>query len=41
MTTAPAHPIVYLELHTSDRARAGGFYLGLFGWNTERIEVGT
>ena len=40
MNAAPSHPIVHLELHTSVRTRAGGFYLGLFGWNTERIEAG-
>lgn len=40
MNAAPAHPVVHLELHTSDRTRAGGFYSGLFGWHTERIEAG-
>ena len=36
---ATAHRVVHLELHTPDRPRAGGFYLELFGWQTERIEA--
>ena len=40
MNAAPANPVVHLELHTSDRTGAGGFYRDLFGWNAERIETG-
>jgi predicted enzyme related to lactoylglutathione lyase len=34
------HPVVYLELQTSDLPRACAFYTTLFGWQTERIRVG-
>src|ERR1700759_2664433 len=30
-------PVVHLELHSCDSARACAFYTGLFGWRTERI----
>jgi predicted enzyme related to lactoylglutathione lyase len=40
MTAAPAHPVVHLELHTGDRARAGAFYSRLLSWHPERIESG-
>jgi predicted enzyme related to lactoylglutathione lyase len=40
MMAAPTHPVVHLELHTSDRTRAGGFYSRLFGWHNEWIEAG-
>jgi predicted enzyme related to lactoylglutathione lyase len=30
-------PVVHLELHTGDLARACAFYGALFGWQTERI----
>jgi predicted enzyme related to lactoylglutathione lyase len=36
-TTAP-HPVVHLELHTGDIARACEFYGRLFGWRNELIE---
>jgi predicted enzyme related to lactoylglutathione lyase len=31
-------PVVHLELHTEDLARACAFYGGLFGWPSERID---
>lgn len=40
MMAAPRHPVVHLELHTSDRTRAGGFYSRLCGWHNEWIEAG-
>ncbi len=33
-------PIVHLELHTGDQARASAFYSRLCGWRQERIETG-
>jgi predicted enzyme related to lactoylglutathione lyase len=33
-------PIVHLELHTGNRARASDFYTRLFGWRAETVEVG-
>jgi uncharacterized protein len=33
-------PIVHLELHTGNRARASDFYTRLFGWRPETVEVG-
>jgi predicted enzyme related to lactoylglutathione lyase len=33
--------VAHLELHTGDLPRACAFYTGLFGWRTERIEVGS
>ena len=33
-----ANPVVHLELHSGNLARACAFYGGLFGWSTERIE---
>src|SRR5262249_18212619 len=34
-------PVVHLELHTSDRARAAAFYTQLFRWRPELIRVAT
>lgn len=34
-----AHGFCHLELHTTDRQRAKGFYERLFGWTFEDIEV--
>jgi predicted enzyme related to lactoylglutathione lyase len=31
------HPIVHLELHTSDLAQAGSLYAELLGWQRERV----
>jgi predicted enzyme related to lactoylglutathione lyase len=33
MSAALAHPVVHLELQTSNLARACAFYTGLFGWS--------
>ena len=33
-------PVVHLELHTGNLARASAFYTRLFGWLAETIEVG-
>ena len=30
-------PVVHLELHTGDRARASAFYAELCGWRPERV----
>jgi predicted enzyme related to lactoylglutathione lyase len=40
MTQASINPIVHLELHTGDLARARTFYDELCGWPTERIASG-
>jgi predicted enzyme related to lactoylglutathione lyase len=37
MTMRPGHPIVHLELHTSDLAQAKSLYSELLGWHPERI----
>jgi predicted enzyme related to lactoylglutathione lyase len=41
MSEARARPVVHLELHTSDLARACEFYSRLLGWRPERIETGS
>jgi predicted enzyme related to lactoylglutathione lyase len=33
-----ASPVVHLELHTPNLARACAFYRGLLGWQPERVE---
>jgi predicted enzyme related to lactoylglutathione lyase len=33
-------PVVHLELHTGDLARASAFYEQLCGWRTERVLAG-
>jgi predicted enzyme related to lactoylglutathione lyase len=38
MKTISAHPVVHLELHTGDLARACEFYGRLFGWRTEVVD---
>ena len=40
MASAPLNPVVHLELHTGDMARAGAFYAGLCGWRPQRIDAG-
>jgi uncharacterized protein len=40
MTEAPPNPVVHLELHTPNLARACAFYAALFGWRMERIDTG-
>ena len=37
--SAPASPVVHLELHTGDLASACSFYERLFGWRADPIEV--
>lgn len=39
--SAPANPIVHLELHTDNLPRACAFYTRLFGWRAEKIHVGS
>src|SRR5262245_62881266 len=34
------NPVVHLELHTADRARAGDFYAELLDWPCEQVETG-
>ncbi|HEX6461254.1 MAG TPA: VOC family protein [Thermoleophilaceae bacterium] len=34
------HPLVHLELHTDDLARATSFYERLLGWRGESVESG-
>lgn len=38
MTTKLANPVVHLELHTGNLARACAFYSELCGWRPERID---
>ena len=38
MMPSEPDPVVHLELHTGDLARACAFYAGLFGWQTERSD---
>lgn len=33
-----SHPIVHVEIPANDRAAAGTFYSGLFGWQTDSYE---
>ena len=40
MITEAVHPIVHLELHTSDLAQARSLYSGLLGWRPEQIDTG-
>jgi predicted enzyme related to lactoylglutathione lyase len=40
MPTAPSNPVVHLELHTGNLARACSFYSRLCGWQPERIDTG-
>ena len=39
MAPRSPHPVVHLELHTTDLPRAAGFYAGLCGWRPERIDA--
>jgi len=41
MMPARDNPVVHLELHTGDIARAQAFFAELFGWPAERIEAGS
>jgi predicted enzyme related to lactoylglutathione lyase len=40
MAAIPSNPVVHLELHTGNMARARAFYAGLCGWRSERIDAG-
>ncbi len=40
VTRAPGNPVVHLELHTGDIARACEFYAETCGWRPQRIEAG-
>jgi predicted enzyme related to lactoylglutathione lyase len=40
MKPGAANPVVHLELHTGDLARACAFYTKLLGWRTESIDAG-
>jgi predicted enzyme related to lactoylglutathione lyase len=35
----PSHPIVHLELHTSDLAQAGSLYRELLNWRPKRVDT--
>ena len=37
MSRAPSQPVVHLELHTANLARALGFYARACGWNPRRV----
>jgi uncharacterized protein len=41
MPATVSSPVVHLELHTGDLARAREFYTGLCGWSPQRIDAGT
>jgi predicted enzyme related to lactoylglutathione lyase len=40
MHMSSPRPVVHLELHTGDRARAGAFYANLLGWRRQPTEAG-
>jgi uncharacterized protein len=40
MTNGPSNPVVHLELHTPDVAAACDFFIGLCGWEPQRIDPG-
>jgi predicted enzyme related to lactoylglutathione lyase len=41
MMRARAKPVVHLELHTGDLARARAWYAELCGWRPERVDAGS
>ncbi len=41
MKSPRANPVVHMELHTGNLARACAFYAQLCGWRAERIDAGT
>ena len=41
MQISRPRPVVHLELHTGDQARASAFYANLVGWRRQPIEVGS
>ena len=40
MKESTGRPVVHLELHTRDLARACAFYARLFGWRPETVQQG-
>src|SRR5829696_5095022 len=38
MNTERSNPVIHLELHTGNLARALGFYARVCGWSPERIQ---
>jgi predicted enzyme related to lactoylglutathione lyase len=40
MHMSSPRPVVHLELHTRDQARASAFYANLLGWRRQLIEAG-
>ncbi len=40
MNPTSPRPVVHLELHTGDRARASAFYAELLGWRRQLIQAG-
>ena len=40
MTSNSSNPVVHLELHTGDQARASAYYARLCGWHPERVDAG-
>ena len=41
MQLSSPRPVVHLELHTADQARASAFYANLLGWRRQPIEAGS
>ena len=41
MNQTPPRPVVHLELHTGDQARASAFYARLLQWRAEVIRAGS
>ena len=41
MQLSSPRPVVHLELHTGDQARASAFYANLLGWRRAPIEIGS
>ncbi len=41
MASRAIAPIVHVELHTANLARAAGFYTALFGWRAETVHLGS
>jgi len=41
MSNAASKPVVHLELHTGDLARASALYADLCGWRPERVDTGS
>jgi predicted enzyme related to lactoylglutathione lyase len=40
MAPPSTNPVVHLELHTGNLPRACAFYMRMFGWRAETIDVG-